>query len=99
MDDIEKRIVKIESWKNGNGAKGAEQRLQIVEEFMSDMKLEKTHFMTDEATDKMVQAAVSGFISAAQNKDKTFVAKVRAFSPYFATIGAVVAAMLAALKP
>jgi len=32
IEDHEKRIVKIESWKNGNGAKGAEDRLQYLEE-------------------------------------------------------------------
>ena len=32
IEDHEKRLSRIEVWKNGNGAIGAEKRLQLVEE-------------------------------------------------------------------
>jgi hypothetical protein len=67
MEDIEKRVLKIESWKNGNGARGAEVRLQDVERFITENKARSEHYMTDEATEKMVDAPFRGFVSAAQN--------------------------------
>jgi hypothetical protein len=98
MDELEKRVLKIESWKNGNGARGAEVRLQDVENDVLELKGKCVTYMTDEATEKMVQAAFRGFVAAAQNKDKTAVAKIKAFAPYFATIGAIATALLTVLK-
>ena len=31
VDEIERRVIKLENWRDGNGAKGAEQRIQVLE--------------------------------------------------------------------
>ena len=91
------RIHSLEIWRNGNGARGAEARLQIMESDMVHLKACIENVASDESIAKIAQVAVKGIIENARNKDRTLVNKAKAFAPYFAAGCALVAGLVAAL--
>jgi hypothetical protein len=88
------RLLNLEIWKRGNGAKGAEVRLQEAESAMVLMKECLQRAQSDEAIERIAAAAANGVISNARNRDKTTVAKLKAMGPLFTGIAALVAALV-----
>jgi len=88
------RLLNLEIWKRGNGAKGAELRLQEAEASMVALKECVQRAQSDEAIERIAKAAARGVIENARGKDKTTVAKLRAMGPLFTGIAALVAAIV-----
>jgi hypothetical protein len=95
------RLLNLEIWKRGNGAKGAEDRLQAQE--AKSMETERAitalkeclqRAQSDETIEKIATAAANGVISNARNRDKTTVAKLRAMGPLMTGAAALVAAIV-----
>jgi hypothetical protein len=108
VDDLEDggasrsdRLLNLEIWKRGNGAKGAEDRLQLQEAKSMDteraitaMKECLQRAQSDETIERIATAAANGVISNARSRDKTTVAKLRAMGPLFTGIAALVASLV-----
>jgi hypothetical protein len=82
--ELSDRTHALEMWRNGNGAKGAEARLQAVETDVSDVKSCIERVASDESIARIAKEAVKGVINNARDKDRTLVSKAKAFAPYFA---------------
>ena len=91
------RAHALEQWRNGNGAKGAEARLQTVETDMSSMKVCIDKVASDESIARIAREAAKAVVSNARDKDRTLVSKVKAFAPYFAAVCMLVATMVTVL--
>lgn len=88
------RLLNIEIWKRGNGARGAEDRLQETERAMASLKDCLREAQSDEEISKIATAAARGIIHDARQRDKTFVAKLRVLGPLLTGIAALVAAIV-----
>jgi len=80
LDIHSKEIDGLKIWRNGNGAKGAEERLQCVEE---NQRAAGSAIITDDVVDRIGKAAASHIIKSARDKDRTFAMKARALAPWF----------------
>ena len=93
------RIRDLEHWKDGDGAKGSEERLQCLEEYTRGIEkanlrvrvnnleggLDAVQRIADAKLDN-IQTSVSGAVLSTLNaRDRTTIAKVKAWGPYFAT--------------
>ena len=101
VDDLEDactshsdRLLNIEIWKRGNGARGAEARLQEVEDDVVKLKECFGASSTDAAIERIASAAARSIIKGAREKDMTAVAKLRAMGPLLTGIAALVAAAI-----
>ena len=93
-DGYSNRILKIETWRDGNGAKGAEKRLQEVEDDVVKLKECFGASSTDEAIERIASAAARSIVKGAREKDMTTVAKMRAMGPLLTGIAALVASIV-----
>jgi hypothetical protein len=101
VDDLEDactshsdRLLNIEIWKRGNGARGAEARLQEVENDVVKLKECFGASSSDDAIERIASAAARSIIKGAREKDMTTVAKLRAMGPLLTGIAALVAAAI-----
>ena len=101
VDDLEDactshsdRLLNIEIWKRGNGARGAEARLQEVENDVVKLKECFGASSSDDAIERIASAAARSIIKGAREKDMTAVAKLRAMGPLLTGIAALVAAAI-----
>jgi hypothetical protein len=99
VDDLEDactshsdRLLNIEIWKRGNGARGAEARLQEVENDVVKLKECFGASSSDDAIERIASAAARSIIKGAREKDMTTVAKLRAMGPLLTGVAALVAA-------
>lgn len=93
------RLLHVELWKNGNGARGAEARLQGVEHDVLTLKECLGESKTDEAIERIASAAARSIVKGARDRDKTVVEKVKAFAAILSPIlsaGALIAAAIIA---
>ena len=97
MSEISDRTYRMEIWKDGNGARGAESRLQEVEGILASVKSCIDKVSSDESISRIARAAVVGVIDNAKKRDMTVVSKVKAFAPYFAAICMIAATVLTVL--
>lgn len=80
MADVAERIRLLEYWKNGNGTRGAETRLQLVEQ-----KLDKVE---DEYVKKTeLEVMESNILEAILNRGKSAQEWLKTLAPYFALAG------------
>lgn len=93
--DLSDRTHRLEFWRDGNGAKGAEARLQGVEVNIVKLSACVEKVSSDETIARIAQVAVKEVIGGARNRDRTTISKVKAFAPYFAAFCALMAAFLA----
>ena len=91
------RLLNVELWKNGNGARGAEVRLQGVEHDVLTLKECLGASQTDEAIERIASAAARSIVKGARDRDKTVVEKVKAVSSILSPILAALAVVLAAV--
>lgn len=84
LDSHSDRILSIEHWRNGNGAKGAEARLQAVECETTELRECLGASKTEEAIERIASVAALSIVKNARGRDRTAVEKVKAFAPYFA---------------
>lgn len=95
-----KRLYALEIWKNGNGARGAEARLQGVEHDVSVLKECLGATQTDETIERIAAVAARSVIKNARERDRTTVEKLKAaaalISPILAAAAVVIAAIIAA---
>jgi hypothetical protein len=102
-------IRAIDQWRKGNGAQGAEGRLQCTEAVLLDYQVSRApeRLNAIEADIGALQKIADGRISAAigesvrttlDARDRTAIAYLKAFGPYAATIAALAAAILAGIK-
>ena len=97
--EMSDRIHAGEMWRNGNGARGAEVRLQLVEAEIDKVTKCIDKVASDESIAKIASVAVKGVIDNAKNRDRTVISKAKAFAPYFAGIcGVATAVIVAVLK-
>jgi predicted NBD/HSP70 family sugar kinase len=95
--NLSDRIHAGEIWRNGNGAKGAEARLQTVEKEMSDIKTCVEKVASDEGIARIAREAARAVVSNARDKDRTLISKVKAFAPYFAAVCMLIATVMTVL--
>jgi hypothetical protein len=93
-DSHSDRLLNLEIWKRGNGAKGAEDRLQATETTMASLKECLRSAQSDEAIERIATAAANGVIASARTRDKTTVAKLRALGPLLTGAAALLAAIV-----
>lgn len=97
-------IQSIEQWRKGNGAQGAEARLQCVEEAAVKLAEERIgpRLNIAEADIQALQKIADGKLtavvgetvkSALDARDKTAIAYVKAFSPYAVALAAILVAV------
>jgi hypothetical protein len=89
------RTHALELWRNGNGARGAETRLQSVEADMTDVRKCIENGASDDTISKIASAAAMAIVNKARDKDRTTVAKIRAAGPIIAGVAAVLTAFSA----
>jgi uncharacterized protein (DUF305 family) len=94
LDEQSAEIQSLNQWRKGNGAKGAEDRLQSVEEGMKEIRVG----ITDGDISKIALAASSLIVGTARDRDRTFVMKLKAVGPIVAAICALVVVIIQALK-
>jgi len=96
LDDHEKAIEKINQWRTGNGARGAEDRLQEVEDGLFAYARERiiprlnciegdvaaVQLIADHAIQTGVNEAVN---TTLDKRERTTIAKIKAWGPYAAT--------------
>lgn len=104
VDDVEElstahsdRIYALEYWRNGNGAKGAEARLQEVEKGYVVLKECLGADKSDEAIERIAAATARSIVKGARERDRTVVEKVKAVSALLSPILAALAVVLAAV--
>jgi hypothetical protein len=93
--DLSDRTHRLEFWRDGNGAKGAEARLQGVEVNIVKLSACVEKVASDDTIARIAQVAVKEVIGNAKGRDRTAISKVKAFAPYFAAGCALVAALVA----
>jgi hypothetical protein len=93
-DGYSTRLLKVETWKDGNGAKGAEKRLQEVEDDVVKLKECFGASSADDAIERIASAAARSIVKGAREKDMTTVAKMRAAGPLLTGLAAVVASVV-----
>jgi hypothetical protein len=102
-------IRSLDQWRKGNGAAGAEERLQITEAVvLGYQRLRLPERMAiNEADIEVLQRIADGKISDAVKesvrstldaRDRTAIAYLKALGPYLATIVALIAAIIAGIK-
>ena len=95
------RLLHVEVWQNGNGAKGAEVRLQGVEHDVLTLKECLGASQTDEAIERIASAAARSIVKGARDRDKTAVEKMKAvgalLGPILSATALVAAAIIAAV--
>lgn len=101
MEDLEDvgisrsdRLLNLEIWKRGNGAKGAEARLQEAEVEIVKLKECFGASSADDAIERIASAAARSIVKGAREKDMTTVAKMRAAGPLLTGAAALVAAIV-----
>jgi hypothetical protein len=86
MENLEVRLVRLEHWRDGNGARGAEERLQEVEQAVRQAELR--HQGEDIGIKQMVAeqlaALRSEILALVQRRDRAAVERLKAFAPYVA---------------
>lgn len=96
IEGLSERTRSLEYWRNGNGATGAEERLQAVEDgllYYSRERIpqrlncvESDMAAVQRIADHAIQNGVQGAVNETLDKrDKTAIAKIKAWGPYFAT--------------
>lgn len=91
------RISKLEQWRNGNGARGAEARLQEVEECGRSLKEQLSGLKAGDVIKAIATETAQAVIANARGRDKTAVARLKAAGPILAGLAALVAAVLSAV--
>lgn len=91
------RLLHFELWKNGNGARGAEARLQGAEHDVLALKECLGASKTDEAIERIASAAARSIVKGARERDKTTVEKVKAVAAVLSPVCAAAAVILAAI--
>ncbi|MFA5376856.1 MAG: hypothetical protein WC455_13990 [Dehalococcoidia bacterium] len=94
LDAHSSEIQRLAIWRDGNGAKGAEARLQCVEEKLEDLPAIKS----DLAVVKLVADAKLSSIEdavgrALDRRDKTVLAYLTKLGPFAAAIAAIIVAI------
>jgi len=104
LDEIEDRLdthstalQRLSIWRDGNGSKGAEVRLQDVEVILMEMKTCVDRVTSEDGIARIAQVAVKGVINNARDRDRTTISKVKAWAPWFAAGCALVASIVAAM--
>jgi hypothetical protein len=97
-------INRIDQWRNGNGAQGAEARLQCVEEVTYEIQkiriperlnlAEADIVALQRVADGKIADAVSATMKTTLDaRDRTAIAYIKAFGPYAACVAAIAAAL------
>jgi hypothetical protein len=86
QDDLSDRVYKQEYWRDGNGSRGAETRLQCVEQALADLPiiksdLEVVKIIADAKLHNIAETVNGAVGTALSDRDKTTIAKVKAWSP------------------
>jgi hypothetical protein len=89
--DLHDRLRAVEQWKKGNGAVGAEDRIQMLEE--KAVVVEKSGFITKKEAKEMQDDLLIAVKDAMKGK----YSGLRAFAPYFAALMTALVAVLAIL--
>ena len=96
-DGYSNRLLKAETWRDGNGARGAEARLQEVEKGVTLLKECLGATQTDAAIERIASAAARSIVKGARERDKTMVEKVKAVAAILSPVCAAAAVILAAI--
>ena len=84
LDTQSENVGRLLRWGLEGNGDSADSRLRNVEVDMVAIKACVERVASEESIAKIAQAAVRGVIGNARDKDRTFVSKAKAFSPYFA---------------
>jgi hypothetical protein len=95
LDIHSSKIRGLEQWKDGNGAKGAEARLQCVEEVVVENRSAAGAIINDDIVKRIGMAAAEHIKLSARDRDKSFSMKARAIAPYFIALLNFIAAIAA----
>ena len=96
LENISERTLTLEVWRNGNGARGSEARLQDVEDGLMAYSRERIiprlncveadMQAVQRIADHAIQTGVNDAVNATLDKrEKTTIAKIKAWGPYAAT--------------
>jgi len=91
------RILNLEIWHKGNGARGAEVRLQGVENDIMTMRECLGASKSEEAIERIVAATARSIVKGARERDRTVVEKIKAVAAILSPICAAAAIVIAAL--
>ena len=108
LDSHSSRIQSLEQWRQGNGARGSEERLQCVELYTAELNKANLRPRLNlaesdiKALQRIADSAIMEGVHTAVNetmdkRDKTAIAKIKAWGPIVAALCALGAAMAAAL--
>ena len=109
LDDTSDRVLSLEYWKKGNGARGAEIRLQDTEAGLRRIEdidasprlnvLEAEIKTLQNIADAKITEVVTASVHEALNlRDKTAIAYLKAAGPYAAAVAAIAVAILKMAK-
>ena len=91
------RLLNLEIWHKGNGARGAEARLQGVENDIMTLRECLGASKSEEAIERIVAATARSIVKGARDRDRTAVEKIKAVAAILGPICAAVAVIIAAI--
>ena len=91
------RLLNLEIWHKGNGARGAEIRLQGVEKDVMMLRECLGASKSEEAIERIVAATARSIVKGARERDRTLVEKIKAVAAILSPICAAAAIVIAAL--
>ena len=108
LDNHTERLTDLEHWYTGNEAKGAEARLQSLEGYCGEMNkanlrprvntIEAEVVALQKIADSAIMESVQGAVNVTlDRREKTAVAKLKAWGPIVAAISAVIVAIVTAV--
>lgn len=108
LDSISDRTQALEYWRDGNGARGAEARLQCLEQYSIDLQkanlrprtlqLEADVRVLQNVTDATIMKSVRETVNDAMDlREKTLIAKLKAWGPIVAAICAFISSIIVAV--
>jgi hypothetical protein len=99
QDDLSDRLYKQEYWRDGNGARGAEARLQDVEKAAAELPGIKADLAVVKlVADAKLEGIEGMFTKTLDARDKTVLAYIKAFGPWIPAIAAIGIAIIKVAK-
>jgi predicted nucleic acid-binding Zn-ribbon protein len=95
LDTHSSELQRVTRWALDGNGECAQTRIKNVEGDMVEIRKCVEKVASDESIAKIAAVAVKEVIGNARTRDKTMIAKLRAFAPYFAAFCALVAGIIA----
>ena len=96
VENLEIRVIKLEHWRNGNGARGAEERLRETEQAVRELELHHHNegISLQQQINTELASVRDDILARIQKRDKAWVQRLKALAPYAAMLIGLLSPML-----